>query len=352
LARLGGDEFGALLEHCRLEDALRLAENLRRSVQDFRFAWQGTHFKLGISIGLVSLKEGGYTFEQVLCAADTACFAAKDNGRNRVHVYESDDRAMAQRRGDMKWIPRVQEALSKDQFRLYYQAIVPVSKTDASDPWGEILLRLLDETGNVILPGAFLPAIERYGQMDAVDRWVVSKALTALGTQIGMVPQARLSVNVSGQSLHSEDLLGFVIEQIDQAGIRPELIGFEITETAAIANLDAAQNFISTLKARGCRIALDDFGSGLSSFTYLRTLPVDYLKIDASFIRTMCRDPIDRAMVEGIHQISQVMGLKTIAEGVEDGATLEALRALGVNYAQGAGIALPRALELNDGEER
>ena len=344
LARLGGDEFGVLLEHCPLEDALVVAEDLRRLVQDFHFAWGGQTFRLGLSVGLASITEAGDTFEQVLGAADRACYAAKDSGRNRVHVYKSEDNAIAQRHGDMQWVGRIQTALTEGRFRLYYQPIVPIGGDNGSEPWGEVLLRLLDETGNLILPGAFLPAIERYGQMDAVDRWVIAQAFAALVDQTAKIPNARFSVNVSGRSLHSGELLDFVTEHLVDSGIAAERIGFEITETAAIANLEAAQCFISTLKSLGCRLALDDFGSGLSSFTYLKNLPVDYLKIDAGFIKTMCRDPIDRAMVESIHQISRVIGLKTIAEGVEDDATLAALRSIGVDYAQGEWIAPPKQL--------
>ena len=261
-----------------------------------------------------------------------------------MHVYQSDDRAMAERHGHMQWVPRIQGALAEGRFRLYYQPIVTLGPTKAEGEWGEILLRLVDEQGKLVLPGAFLPAAERYDQMDAIDRWVIGQALAALRRQVPGAPPACYTINVSGQSFNNEDLLEFVTEHLN--GIAPGQVCFEITETAAIGNLRAAMGFISTLKARGCRFALDDFGSGLSSFAYLKTLPVDHLKIDGRFIRNMRQDPIDRAMVEAIHRIGHVMGLKTIAERVEDTATLEALQTIGVDYAQGVGIAPPRALEL------
>jgi two-component system CheB/CheR fusion protein len=344
LARLGGDEFGVLLEHCPIDEAVRIANDIRRSVHDFRFTWQDQRFSLGISIGLVSVMEAGDTVERVLSAADSACYAAKDRSRNQVHVYQPDDREMAERHGHMQWVPRIQGALAEGRFRLYYQPIVTLGPTDAESEWGEILLRLVDEQGKLVLPGAFLPAAERYDQMGAIDRWVIGQALTALRRQAPGAPPACYAINVSGQSFNNGDLLEFVTEHLD--GIEPGQVCFEITETAAIGNLRAAMGFISTLKARGCHFALDDFGSGLSSFAYLKTLPVDHLKIDGRFIRNMRQDPTDRAMVEAIHRIGHVMGLKTIAEWVEDTATLKALRALGVDYAQGVGIAPPRALEL------
>lgn len=343
LARLGGDEFGVLLGECSLDQALRIANQLRESIQNFRFAWENKLFSLGVSIGLIPITELSSDLPSILSAADSACYVAKEKGRNRVHVYQPGDNELEQRQGEMQWINRLHEALANDHFRLYFQPIVPIGQIVSEDIYGEILLRLLDQEGQIMLPGTFIPAAERYGQMQAIDRWVIR---TVLHSPARGFPPMRYAINVSGQSLGHEEFLNFVTEQLDQADIAPGQICFEITETAAIANLPAAMSFISTLKARGCSFALDDFGSGLSSFAYLKTMPVDYLKINGGFIKDMERDPMDRAMVEAIHRIGHVMGLKTIAESVEDKATLEVLRAIGVDYAQGSGIAQPRPLEL------
>ena len=345
LARLGGDEFGVLLGECPLDQALRIAHGLREAIQDFRFTWEDKPFALGVSIGLVPIDYTSGDLQSVLSAADSACYVAKEKGRNRVHVNQPGDHELAQRQGEMQWVARLHQALAEDRFCLYYQPIVPLASAAHAGDRGEILLRLKEPDGQIILPGAFIPAAERYNQIAAIDRWVIRAVLSVLRDQKQPSPLSQYSINISGQSLGDAAFLAFVLEQLEQATIEPSQICFEITETAAIANLTAAMNFISTLKARGCRFALDDFGSGLSSFAYLKTLPVDYLKIDGRFVKDMLDEPTDCAMVEAIHRVGHLMGIKTNAESVENTAILKKLRAIGVDYAQGYGIAKPRPFE-------
>jgi diguanylate cyclase (GGDEF)-like protein/PAS domain S-box-containing protein len=344
LARLGGDEFGVLLEHCAVPEAKRIANNLRELVHGFRFGWQDKSFHIGVSIGLVPLVQAGDTVSAVLSAADSSCYAAKERGRNRVHVYEADDSVLAQRHGEMRWMPRIQQALADERFRLYYQPIVPIAPCALAGQHGEILLRLLDEEGHIVPPGAFLPAAERYGLMLAIDRWVVSKTLEALSVCAPREGEVMFSINVSAQSLGAADFLDFVIEQIERTRVSPRTLCFEITETSAVSELAHVLHFIDMLKSRGCRFALDDFGTGVSSFSYLKTLPVDYLKIDGGFIRNLVTDEIDRAMVEAVHRIGHIMGLRTIAEWVQNDAILEKLREIGVDYGQGYASGEPQPL--------
>ncbi len=323
LARLGGDEFGVLLEHCAPEQALRIARGLVQAVQEFDFVWEAKRFTVGVSIGLVSIPEGGETLPEVLSAADRACYAAKDKGRNRVHVYAASDEELAQRKGEMQWIPRLHQALVQDRFRLYAQPVVALGDHGADVEYQEVLLRLADdEKGALLLPGAFIPAAERYQQMQALDRWVVQTALANLGAHGDY--SARLGINVSGQSLGDAGFLDYVIEQLEHRRVVGGRICFEITETAAITDLKHALRFMHALKQRGCRFALDDFGSGLSSFGYLKTLPVDYLKIDGRFVLDLIEDPFDCAIVQAVQQIGRVLGIKTIAESVETEPILDA----------------------------
>jgi diguanylate cyclase (GGDEF)-like protein/PAS domain S-box-containing protein len=343
LARLGGDEFGVLLEHCDHEKALQIAHLMRDVLQDFRFVWEGRAFTIGASIGLVPISPGTHTLASVFRAADDACYAAKEQGRNRVHLYQPDDHDLARRHGEMQWIPHIQQALTENRFVLYYQPIVPL------DPGGrshsEVLLRLLDTNGDLIPPSVFIPAAERYQQMQAIDRWVVRTVFVALRDPEIVLPAAGVAINLSGQSLGDQQFLEFVEQQLELGAVPVDRICFEITETAAIGNLSHAIRFFSALRARGCRFALDDFGSGLSSFAYLKTLPVDFLKIDGSFVKDMVKDPIDHAMVEAIHRIGHVMGIETIAESVEDQQILAQLKEIGVNYAQGYEVGRPAPLE-------
>jgi diguanylate cyclase (GGDEF)-like protein/PAS domain S-box-containing protein len=342
VARLGGDEFAALMEHCQQEQVLRIAHKVLETLQDFRFVWQDRGFTIGASIGLVPIEPGIDTLASVFRAADNACYAAKEQGRNRVHLYKRDDQELAQRHGEMQWVLRIQEALADGRFTLFYQPIVPLDQSDP--PHGEVLLRLLNRDGSLVLPGAFIPAAERYNQMQTIDRWVIRTVFTTLRDPDTVPPSSCVAINVSGQSLGDGHFLEFVEQQIEKEAVPIERICFEITETAAISNFSHAMRFFSTLKQRGCHFALDDFGRGLSSFAYLKSLPVDFLKIDGSFVKDMAQDPIDRAMVEAIHRIGHVIGIKTIAESVENAYILTQLSAIGVNYAQGNEVGKPRPL--------
>ncbi|MFN0317372.1 MAG: EAL domain-containing protein [Burkholderiales bacterium] len=334
LARLGGDEFGALLEHCSLEQAEHIAEQLRRAVYEFQFRWQERRFNVGVSIGLVPLTEASGAFQEIMSAADSACYVAKEQGRNRIHVFRADDRALAQRYGQMRWIPRIQRALEENRFRLDLQPIVSLSNPQSRAEHAEVLLRMLDENGEVVTPGAFIPAAERFDQMLALDKWVIEHTLDAIR---GVPLERRLktiSVNISAQSLCDRQFLQFVAGAARKGDCASTLC-FEITETAAITNHQHAMEFVSELRSMGCRFALDDFGSGLSSFSYLKSLRVDYLKIDGRFISGMLGDAVDSAVVKAIHQIAHVMNIKTIAEYVEDERTMMQLKKMGVDFAQG-----------------
>ncbi len=341
LARLGGDEFGVLLEGCPLDKAFNIAETLRDGIGKFRFAWGDRIFKIGASVGLVGIGADSGSFTDVLSAADSACYVAKDRGRNRVHVYRSNDTALLQRRGEMRWIGRIHKALEEGGFCLYHQTMLPLNPAAAPGAHYELLLRMKDPDGGLTPPSAFIPAAERYSLMPTLDRWVIRRALILLSRLTPDTDLATCAINLSGQSLCDDRFLNFVIDELSQAGVSPFKLCFEITETAAIANLSRAMRFISTLKGMGCRFALDDFGSGLSSFTYLKNLPVDYLKIDGAFIKDMMSDPIDHAMVQSINQIGHVMRIQTVAEWVESETILLELKKLGVDYAQGYAISAP-----------
>ncbi|MDP8963567.1 MAG: EAL domain-containing protein [Cyanobacteriota bacterium] len=355
LARLGGDEFGLLLNHCPLESAVQVANKLREQLQKFRYMWHEKTFAIGVSIGVVAIDANTQSVTSILSAADAACYAAKNKGRNRVHVYQADDRELAIQRGQMQWIARLTQALEENRFRLYYQPIVKSTQTSPSEEEHyEILLRLVDETGNLVMPGAFIPAAERYNLMHRIDRWVIRTLFASVGEQYRenanpsqLHPGVRdcvYAINLSGASLNDEQLIDFVRQQLTLHQIPPQMICFEITETVAIANLAQAAQFMRSLKQIGCRFALDDFGSGMSSFAYLKNLPVDYLKIDGGFVKQIVDEPIDLAMVEAINHIGHVMGIQTIAEFVENQTILEKITAIGVDYAQGYSIAHPRPL--------
>ena len=344
-ARLGGDEFGIILEHCPQEKALRIAHMLRELVQDFRFQWQDKIFTIGVSIGLFPINQRNMSPAKALSAADSACYAAKDSGRNRIHVYQEDDGILLKRSGEMQWFPRIQKAIEEDRFLLYYQPILLISNTNEQEEHGEILLRLQDEQGNLILPGAFLPSAERYHQIQILDRLVVERSLKLLKAASWKRNKVIYAINLSSQSLGDEDFLDFVIESIKKYNVNPSSLCFEITENVALADLKHVIQFISTLKKLGCRFSMDDFGGGLSSFGYLKGIPIDYLKIDGRLVKDMIADPVDRAMVEAIHNIGHVMKLKTIAEWVENEATQSLLKEMGVDYVQGYWPGKPYPIE-------
>lgn len=338
LARLGGDEFGVLLHQCDESVAHRLAERMRRVVDDFRFYWEGRTYSIGVSIGLVEIDDGWASLGKLLSAADAACYAAKDAGRNRIHTYREGDAELVRRQGEMEWATRLNLAVSEDRLFLFAQRIEPLGEN--AEMHYELLLRLRDEDGNTVPPMAFIPAAERYQLMPMLDRFVLDQALS-LCAPAAKAQQFWLNINLSAASLGDAAFQGYLLAALQA---RPELAAhlcFEITETAAMANLENLIRLMTELRQLGCRFAVDDFGSGLSSFGYLRTLPVDYLKIDGAFIRDLVEDPIDLAMVEAIQNVARLLDIKTMAGYVENAETLEKLRVLGVDYVQGDFIQAP-----------
>ncbi|HEX3913857.1 MAG TPA: PAS domain S-box protein [Steroidobacteraceae bacterium] len=342
LARLGGDEFGILLQDCARDQALRIAENLRQGIRDYRFTWQGGELAVGASIGIVEITNEIPTVANVMSAADVACYSAKDSGRNRVQLYEPDD--MPERHREMHWISKLARARDESRFELFYQPIVPIGEQPNGREHFELMLRLRDESGTIVAPAEFIPAAERYNIMPSIDRWVVREALNRVVHRIesGVKPFT-VAVNLSGTSLNDERFLEFLIAELSAGELVAGAMCFEITETAAIENLSNVVYFMRELKNRGCHFALDDFGSGLSSFMYLKTLPVDYLKIDGQFVENVTRDPVDRSMVAAISQVGNAMGIQTIAERVESPEVLLELGRLGIGFAQGFYIAKPRS---------
>ncbi|KQN73267.1 diguanylate cyclase [Duganella sp. Leaf61] len=358
LARLGGDELGVLLPRCPTDQARLIAEGLRQSIRNFRFVWQERTFELGVSIGMVEVTRHSKSMTELLMAADQACYLAKERGRNRVHVYRDADQRLARRLGEMQWVSRLNEAFEQQYFRLYTQPIVGLGPTGSEHL--EVLIRIQPAKGDLILPGAFIPAAERYDLMTAIDRWVIravcrhaGAAAAAAAADPAGVPTAAIapiapieySINLSGTSLGDDSLHDYIVEQFREFNVTPQHICFEITETAVIANLIRAQEFMAKLKALGCRFSLDDFGSGLSSFAYLKALPVDFLKIDGVFIRDIATNSINRAMVKAINEVGHVMGLRTVAEYVEDDTTLAVVRQLGLDYAQGYAVGTLQPLD-------
>lgn len=345
LARLGGDEFGILLENCPPEAAEKIAEGLRQTVQNLHFVWKGRPFVTTVSIGLVHIAQSPTTLEASLRAADMACYMAKEKGRNRVQVYHADDSELSLRFGEMAWVQRLHMALEENRFCLYAQEIAALGPGDHGGGHIEILLRLHDEAGRMILPDSFIPAAERYGLMTSLDRWVVEnvfKIIRQCLNESRKGPMAMCAINLSGTTIGDQAFLDFLRKQFVAYSIPPEMICFEITETSAISNLGSAIRFINELKSLGCYFSLDDFCAGMSSFAYLKHLPVDFLKIDGSFVKDMLDDPINRAMVEVINHIGHVMGKRTIAEFVETAQIEQALLEIGVDYAQGYEIERPQ----------
>jgi diguanylate cyclase (GGDEF)-like protein/PAS domain S-box-containing protein len=342
LARLGGDEFGILLESCSLDEAMRTAEALREAVRNFKFTWEERTFRLGASIGVVPISADNADVASVLSAADSACQAAKEAGRNRVHSFEENDLDLMRRRREMQWAARINNALEEGRFELFRQTILPLQKADSGAHY-ELLLRMRDEAGKIVSPDNFMTAAERYGITPNIDRWVIENAFRWLVSEAD--ERARLtmcSINLSGQSLGDDKFLPYVIDQFHRSGLDASKICFEITETAAIASFSQANRFIQALKELGCKFALDDFGTGLSSFGYLKHFPVDYLKIDGSFVKEILHDPIDREMVRSINEIGHLTGKQTIAEFAENQEIINMLQSLGVDYAQGYGVSQPQ----------
>ena len=350
VARLGGDEFGILLENCELSKATVLADKIRQEIKDYRFVWEEKVFTIGVSIGVVGIDENTTDLSKIMTSADLACYAAKDSGRNRVHVYERSDELVSERHGEMHWTGRITRAMDENRFVLYRQPIVGLTG-DANEHF-EVLIRMIDEKGEIVPPGAFIPAAERYNLMAGIDRWVIKEVFELVAKDDPSDPikgtEKIISINLSGDSLSDEGLYDYILTLKHELRISLRNICFEITETVAILNLVKATKLINDLKQHGCRFSLDDFGSGLSSFAYLKTLPVNYIKIDGSFVRDISRDPIDRAMVVSIQQMGAAMKLNTIAEWVEDEETLNALKEIGVNYVQGYHLGRPEAIERDE----
>jgi len=338
IARLGGDEFGILLEGCTLEQATRIAEGVRQAIRDFRFVWGASTLSVGASIGIVPMSADTQNVANVMSAADIACYAAKDAGRNRIHVYEAD--GVSHRHREMHWVSRVTRAAEDNRLELYFQPIVPLNG-DGGRPFHELTVRLRDAEGSLVPPSEFIPAAERYNVMSVIDRWVMGQALALLTERRERgVPLPLVAVNLSGTSLNEQSFVDFVLQSVAEPAIARALC-FEITETTAVTSLANARYLMSELKGRGCRFALDDFGSGVSSFVYLKTLPVDFLKIDGQFISHITQDPVNRSMVEAISKVGRALGIATVAECVESAAVLAELRRIGVDFAQGFHLAPP-----------
>ncbi len=342
LARLGGDEFGVLLESCSFDEAMQTAEALRVAVGEYKFTWDDRTFRLGVSIGVVPITAENQDVAGLLSAADSACGAAKEAGRNRIHSFQENDIDLMRRRREMQWAARINNALEENRFELFRQTIEPL-QTDEHGAHYEILLRMRDESGGIISPGLFIEAAERYSITPSIDRWVIRSAFRWLVSEADERERLSLcSINLSGQSLGDEKFLPFVVDQFRMSGLDATKICFEITETAAIASYSQANRFINALKELGCKFALDDFGTGLSSFGYLKHFPVDFLKIDGSFVKEILHDPIDREMVRSINEIGHLTGKRTIAEFAENEEIITMLRGMGVDYAQGYGVAEPK----------
>lgn len=343
LCRLGGDEFGVLLKDRDIPEALALADTMQRSLSEFRFHWNNRQFSVAVSVGIVAIDGRSESPGAILQAADTACYVAKESGRNRIHIHSQGDPALAQRYGEMEWVSRIEHALQNNTFILHGQPIHSLQAGSNGLLRCEILLRMPDHDGGIVKPQDFMPAVERYHLATKVDRWVIEHALQWLEKR-GDFP-VECSINISGRSLGDPGFLSEVIRILGSSRINANRLCFEITETAAIGNMLAAGEFFAAMKDRGCLFALDDFGSGLASFAYLRSLPVDYLKIDGQFVRAMEADPLNLAIVKSVQEIACILGRQTIAEYVEDNVTLETLRGLGVHYAQGHALGYPVPLD-------
>jgi diguanylate cyclase (GGDEF)-like protein/PAS domain S-box-containing protein len=346
VGRLGGDEFGILLAGCPLEKARQIADDAVRAVADYRFVWKDRIFGIGVSVGLVEITRESGTLEDLISAADSACYVAKKRG-GHIHVYSARDEAAARGRGEIHWLQRLQAALEEGRFELYAQPIVAVDPRAPDGPGLEVLLRLEDDGGAPVTPAEFMRAAERYRLMPHVDRWVVQTTLAALGRGAVKLPQDRsLCINLSGQTLADAAFLEFVVECLDRTGVTPDRVCFEVTENAVITNIEHARRFIGVLHGMGCRFALDDFGRGLSSFANLKNLPLDYVKIDGSFIRQLATDTVDQAMVTAMIKLARSLKFQVIAEHVEDPGALEWARDMGVDFVQGYQLGHPHPLPL------
>jgi diguanylate cyclase (GGDEF)-like protein/PAS domain S-box-containing protein len=346
--RIGGDEFALLLVGCPLEKARQIADNVVRAVDDYRFVWKDKIFNIGVSIGLVEIGRGGGSIEDIMNSADSACYVAKKQGGVHVHVYSAREEANARHSGEIHWLQKLQSALRDNKFELYYQPIVHAHSSVSNGPGLEVFVRMEAENGQPAAPpGEFIRAAERYRLMPLVDRWVVQAVLSALGRGgMKLPPDRSVAINISGQTLGDSEFLEFVVECFDHTGANPSDICFEVTETAVVANLDHARRFIGVLHGMGCEFALDNFGSGLSSFSTLKTLPMDYLKIDGSFISNLAVDTVNQAMVGAMIELSRTLNFRVVAEHVEDQLSLDTVREMGIDFAQGFIIGRPQPLSM------
>jgi len=345
VARLGGDEFGMLLVRCPLEKARQIADDVCKAVRDYRFVWQDRIFTVGISVGLVEVSRESGTLKDLMNAADSACYVAKQQGRGRVHVYSARDEVSARQRGDIHWLRQLQTALKDNRFEIHTQPIIATAGRAAAGPATEVLLRMLDEEGRLVQPRQFIAAAERYQLMASIDRWVVQATLAAIAHGVIRLPEDRsCGINLSGQSLAEEGFLDFVVECLDHSQVAPGRICFEISEAAVMERFEQARRFVAVLHGMGCQFALDDFGSGVGSFTTLRDLSIDYLKIDGAYTRDLRADTLNHRVVHAITDMAPILGFRVIAEQVETQADFEALRAIGVSFIQGNFVDRPHRL--------
>jgi diguanylate cyclase (GGDEF)-like protein/PAS domain S-box-containing protein len=349
VARLCSDEFGVLLVHCPLKKADELAVSICSAVRKMHFIWKDNPFTIGVSIGVVGLKSSYVSAEKILSVADGSCYIAKEKGGNRAHLHVDDDRELSQLHGEMRTLSLITKALDHNMFRLFYQPIVPCAdRTTADVNWYEILIRMIDNKSKIIPPVNFLQAAERYDLMPAIDRWVFSAFFSFYHDRLSAVidPDKFIcDINVSGMTLNDESFYSFIKDIFRDYNVPPQTICFEITETAAIANFNQTIRFIDEMKDIGCRFSLDDFGSGLSSFKYLKHLPVDYLKIDGSFVKHIMTNSFDAAIVSSINEIGHLIGIKTVAEFVETKEIFDKLQEIGVDSVQGYWISMPKPIE-------
>ena len=346
VGRIGGDEFALLLTGCPLEKARQIADDVVRSVNDYRFVWKDKIFNIGVSIGLVELGRDGGNIEDIMSSADSACYVAKKQGGLHVHVYSAREEASARHSGEIHWLQKLQGALRDNKFELYYQPIVHARAGGVRGPALEVFVRLEGENGQPAAPSAeFIRAAERYRLMPHVDRWVVQTVMSALGRGGLKLPPGRsVAINIAGQTLGDAEFLEFVVDCFDHTGANPQDICFEVTESSVVANLDHARRFIAVLHGMGCEFALDDFGSGLSSFSTLKTLPMDYLKIDGSFINNLAGDSVNQAMVAAMIELSRSLNFRIVAEQVEDQLSLDTVTGMGIDFVQGFVVGRPQPL--------
>jgi diguanylate cyclase (GGDEF)-like protein len=345
VGRLGGDEFGALLIGCPIDKARQIANDICTAIDEYRFVWQDKIFNIGISIGLVEVTHTSGTLQDVISGADSACYIAKQEGRGRVHVYSARDEALARERGDIHWLRRLQAALHEDRFQLAVQPILAMSGGTDTGPGVEVLIRLPDERGQSMDSAEFLRAAERYQLMPQIDRWVVNTALTAIaGGEIKLPGNRSCAINLSAQTLADDAFLGFVVDTLDHTGVSPAAICFEVTERAILANLQQAQRFVEVLHGIGCEFSLDDFGSGLGSFSNLKELPIDYLKIDGTYTRNLNGDEVNQEMVSAMIKLARKMEFRVVAEQVEHQEDFDWLRDSGIDFIQGRFVDAPTAL--------